>query len=95
MYEDDYHPTSTIIAFEEFMKSSMWRDMVDFLTSWREQARSKLEAATEPRDLYRLQGESLAYMKLLGLPEAIIEYMKQQHEGQGKERGHGYERTRV
>lgn len=95
VYEDEYEPKSTITAFEEFLKSSVWRDMKDFLISWRERARSLLEETTSVDTIYRLQGEAVAYGQLALLPEAILEQMKQlkeQTNGSGKR---DYTRTTV
>ena len=87
VYEDNYKPASTITAMEEFVRSSVWKDLKDFLISWREQARSRLEAAVNSEEIYRLQGEATSYSKLLVLPEAILEQMRQ-----NEEQTHGNER---
>lgn len=91
----EHRLNSTGTLLEEFLSGAVWKDMVDVLDMWREIARARLETAEELREVYVLQGEALAYAKLLRLPEALLEHIGSEISSQKEQTNAGPRVTRT
>jgi hypothetical protein len=71
---------STIGAFEDFLQSSIWRDMKYELECWVKDIQKELEAPERTPDIYlvrQLQGNLETVRKVLQMPLEIIENIKE------------------
>jgi hypothetical protein len=62
--------------YREFLRSPVWEDIQQEVTAWMEDARDGLEQASEPKELYRLQGIAQAHREFLRLPETFLEALE-------------------
>ena len=78
---------STAESFDQFMKGSVWRDMLDELKLWLEDIHETMEdpaGILSTEALYRLQGNAETVRKLILMPEMIRDNILEDQE-RGKE----------
>ena len=63
---------SSAAAFQDFIESYIWKDMLEELGKWREQARDGLEDMdSDEKEIYRNQGRADAVRYFMSLPEVL------------------------
>ena len=70
---------SSMKDFEDFEKSTLWKDMVEELTVWLGRIRNKLEdpnAELSDKELHRLGGNAETIRNVFRLPETVRENIK-------------------
>jgi len=77
---DEVVVLSTKYQFEEFLESTIWKDLQSELKNYLEALASDYDDVSDLLNLGKIQGRREAFQFLLGLPEAFIEYLTQKSE---------------
>ena len=79
MQDEDTIYLSTVLMWEDFMDSVLWKDMTNYIINSIESRRSELEQ-TNVNDLGNIQSEIKVLRKILDLPEDFILVLNNQEE---------------
>lgn len=64
--------SSSLGEIEEFKRSKIWNDMQNAINQFRDDALNELRTEKDVIQIYRVQGEILAYELFLTIPDAML-----------------------
>ena len=66
----------TIVGYEKFMRSVIWRDLLQELIVWKALAESEYKDAKSMEDVAKIQGRVEAVEYLSQMPEMLLDALK-------------------
>jgi hypothetical protein len=74
----------TLSQYHDFLDSVIWRDILNEVNAWLQDARNQLEAVQDFAEMRRFQGISEACRYFLQLPQQIIETFESRSNTDGR-----------
>jgi len=71
---------SSAFHFKDFLKTSVWQDMMYMINDMRDNIRDHLEVEKELEEMYRFQGRAEFAQVMLNLPSTILALLEKEQE---------------